>query len=106
MSTDIVINKQKIQLKKKIDVNNQTKKKIVLKNTDIGNQFTEKHIIDYGNNTYCILMIDTQVSGQQTKMPIVIDYEDYTKIKYIKWNRVGKYIGHVYMIDGVKKVLY
>jgi hypothetical protein len=61
--------------------------------------FTTETPIDYGGKKYYVLTIHTEIGGNNTESPLVIDFEDYPKIKDQRWCRVGKYIGTKKMVN-------
>lgn len=82
--------KIKIQLKKKPTIKKRVEYML----------FKDNIIIDFQDKTYSVLTIATSTGGDDKHMPFIIDFEDYDKIKNIKWNKTGLYISHREMING------
>ena len=80
----------KIQLKKKLPNNNE--------------YFISKIVVDYECKSYLILIIKTEISKQLMEIPILIDYEDYLKIKDIRWQINDNYISYTFIDD--KRISY
>lgn len=53
----------------------------------------EKIIVSYQGKKYVVYVIDTTINGVFTKIPFVIDSDDYKRVSEIHWNRTGNYIG-------------
>jgi len=89
----------------KITVKKPSSQDPIQMDTSCHNQscFKKRLIIDYENKCYMVLTFDTDFSGKRFEMPLIIDFEDYGKIKDISWYRVNHYIGHV---NGNKSVKY
>lgn len=88
--------KIKIQLKKDVD----TKEPINCDN------LTNRIVVDFHGKTYLVMIIKTGVGGEKKDMPVIIDYEDYERIKNIRWCRTGHYISHKIMVSGEIYVTY
>jgi len=61
--------------------------------------YKEKVSVEYNNKKYLVITIPTKINGEIKNIPVVIDNDDYDKIKNIRWHRTGKYIsfGEIYL---------
>lgn len=60
--------------------------------------FTKKIHVNYKNKDYYVLTITTKKGDDTFEMPIVIDKEDYHRVRKITWFRTNKYINSSKMI--------
>lgn len=96
--------KIKIQLKKP---QSDDKLKITSESSDSNDSvFVNRIMVDYQGKSYLVLLLKTEYNQQMINMPTIIDLDDYTKIKDIRWHRTGKYISHSTMTNRVIKVTF
>jgi len=65
-----------------------------------GTCFAHDTSVTYQGKMYRVLTMITEFSGQSIEFPLIIDDEDYERIKGTNWHRVNQYIGHNLMSQG------